>query len=250
MIVDDIGPPPEGTGGWSQRGSRVAGLTRGTMATAPSVCHECVWWQSRGNRTASKERWIERVEEESGEWGTIYYDDDGSVLGSMQYGPRRLLPPGRRPSGGATVGRRGARDLCVPDRRRRRVGREVALSRSDRRGPRPGRKGARGVRVPLSRARDHNGAVPRPSHGVPARLPRGLRLRDRPHPGKSRAVPARALRVSRRSRKAGGPRCSGSSRRRSSPPARRSRRRAPLYRQVAVPASRNVPPWTGRNIQP
>jgi hypothetical protein len=67
--------------------ARVAGLTRGTIATAPSVCRSCVWWQSRGNRTASKERWIERVEQESGEWGTIYYDDDGSVLGVMQYGP-------------------------------------------------------------------------------------------------------------------------------------------------------------------
>ena len=72
--------------------SRVAGLTRGTITTAPSVCRECVWWQSRGNRTASKERWIERVEEESGEWGTIYYDDDGSVLGSMQYGPSGFFP--------------------------------------------------------------------------------------------------------------------------------------------------------------
>ena len=72
--------------------SRVAGLTRGTLETAPSVCRDCVWWQSRGNRTASKERWIERVEEDHGEWGTIYYDDDGSVLGSMQYGPAGLFP--------------------------------------------------------------------------------------------------------------------------------------------------------------
>lgn len=72
--------------------ARVAGLTRGTIATAPSVCRNCVWWQSRGNRTASKEQWIERVEEESGEWGTIYYDDDGSVLGSMQYGPAGFFP--------------------------------------------------------------------------------------------------------------------------------------------------------------
>ena len=70
--------------------SRVAGLTRGTIVTAPSVCRECVWWQSRGNKTASKERWIEKVEEESGEWGTIYYDDDGSVLGSMHKGQRSL----------------------------------------------------------------------------------------------------------------------------------------------------------------
>jgi len=72
--------------------SRVAGLTRGTIGTAPAVCRGCVWWQSRGNRTASKERWIDRVEEESGEWGTIYYDDDGSVLGSLQYGPAGFFP--------------------------------------------------------------------------------------------------------------------------------------------------------------
>ncbi len=72
--------------------ARVAGLTRGTLATSPAVCRECVWWQSRGNSTASKERWIERVEEEAGEWGTIYYDDDASVLGSMQYGPSGYFP--------------------------------------------------------------------------------------------------------------------------------------------------------------
>src|SRR3954470_9041170 len=72
--------------------ARVAGLTRGAIATAPPVCRECVWWQSRGNKTASKERCIEKVEEESGEWGTIYYDDDGSVLGSMQYGPAGFFP--------------------------------------------------------------------------------------------------------------------------------------------------------------
>ena len=26
---------------------RIAGLTGATLETAPSVCHECVWWQSR-----------------------------------------------------------------------------------------------------------------------------------------------------------------------------------------------------------
>ena len=100
---------------------------RARSHTAPSVCRDCVWWQSRGNRTASKERWIERVEEESGEWGTIYYDDDGSVLGSMQYGPAGLLPARGRPPGRPALGRRGARHLRVPDRRGRRVG---ARSRS------------------------------------------------------------------------------------------------------------------------
>ncbi|HZO49606.1 MAG TPA: hypothetical protein VFB26_05615 [Gaiellaceae bacterium] len=72
--------------------SRVVGLTRATLPDAPPVCHRCVWWQSRGNRTASKERWMDKVEDEWGEWGTVYYDDDGSVLGSMQYGPAALFP--------------------------------------------------------------------------------------------------------------------------------------------------------------
>jgi hypothetical protein len=72
--------------------SRVAGLTRATLAAAPGVCRDCVWWQSRGNRTASKERWVDRAEEEWGEWGTVYFDDDGNVIGSMQYGPAHLFP--------------------------------------------------------------------------------------------------------------------------------------------------------------
>jgi hypothetical protein len=70
---------------------RLAGLTGATLETAPTVCHECVWWQSRG-RPVNKQRWIERAEESWGAWGTIYYDDDGQVLGSMQYGPSQLFP--------------------------------------------------------------------------------------------------------------------------------------------------------------
>ena len=70
----------------------VSGLTRATLGSAPSVCRECVWWQSRGNRTASKERWMERVEEEFGEWGTLYLDEGGRLLGSLQYGPSYLFP--------------------------------------------------------------------------------------------------------------------------------------------------------------
>ncbi len=70
----------------------VLGLTTATVGRAPSVCQRCVWWQSRGNRIASKTRWIESVEDEFGEWGTLYLDDDGSLLGSMQYGPAALFP--------------------------------------------------------------------------------------------------------------------------------------------------------------
>ena len=72
--------------------SRVVGLSSGTLPDTASVCRDCVWWQSRGNRTASKERWIEKVEDDWGEWGTVYYGDDGRVLGSMQYGPAGLFP--------------------------------------------------------------------------------------------------------------------------------------------------------------
>jgi hypothetical protein len=71
---------------------RVAGLTGATIQSAPSVCRDCVWWQSRSGREVDKNRWRERIEEEWGAWGTLYYDDDGRLLGSMQYGPAELYP--------------------------------------------------------------------------------------------------------------------------------------------------------------
>jgi hypothetical protein len=71
---------------------RVSGLTEGMLHAAPTVCQTCVWWQSRGGRTAAKERWMERAEEEWGAWGTLYRDDDGRLLGSIQYGPAELFP--------------------------------------------------------------------------------------------------------------------------------------------------------------
>jgi hypothetical protein len=70
---------------------RVTGLTGATLETAPSVCHECVWWQSR-SRPADKRRWVQKAEEEWGAWGTVYHDSDGRLLGSMQYGPVGLFP--------------------------------------------------------------------------------------------------------------------------------------------------------------
>jgi hypothetical protein len=72
---------------------RIAGLTGATLETAPAVCHGCVWWQSRSaGRAPDKQRWIEKAETEFGAWGTVYYDYDGRVLGSMQYGASRLFP--------------------------------------------------------------------------------------------------------------------------------------------------------------
>ncbi len=40
----------------------------------------------------NKARWIEKAEEESGAWGSLYLDDDGGLLGSMQCGPSHLFP--------------------------------------------------------------------------------------------------------------------------------------------------------------
>jgi hypothetical protein len=82
---------------------RLAGLTKLTLETAPTVCHECIWWQSRGRRTVDKDRWMEKVELDFGAFGTVYYDGDGRVLGSMQYGPASAFPrayelPGGPPS--------------------------------------------------------------------------------------------------------------------------------------------------------
>src|SRR5437762_467095 len=89
--------------------TRLAGLTGATLENVATVCHECVWWQSRtGSRRVDKRRWIEKAEAEFGAWGTVYYDDDRRVLGSMQYGPSRLFPraaelPGGPPSDDAVL---------------------------------------------------------------------------------------------------------------------------------------------------
>ena len=73
---------------------RLTGLTRLTLGTAPSVCHDCVWWQSHGvRREVDKDRWMERVEDEFGAFGTVYYGDDNErALGVLQCGPAPLFP--------------------------------------------------------------------------------------------------------------------------------------------------------------
>jgi hypothetical protein len=79
---------------------RVSGLDEGTLESAPAVCQTCVWWQSRRGRTASKEKWMERSENDWGAWGALYRDDDGRLLGSIQYGPAHLFPrAGELPAG-------------------------------------------------------------------------------------------------------------------------------------------------------
>jgi hypothetical protein len=72
--------------------ARVSGLTGATLETAPTVCHECIWWQSEWDQSLDKRRWIEKAETEWGSWGTLYQDENGRLLGSMQFGPARLFP--------------------------------------------------------------------------------------------------------------------------------------------------------------
>jgi len=79
---------------------RLEGLTKLTLETAPSVCHECVWWQGRGRRAVDKDRWMEKVELALGSFGTIYYDGDGRVLGVLQFGPAELFPRAAELPGG------------------------------------------------------------------------------------------------------------------------------------------------------
>jgi hypothetical protein len=67
-------------------------LTGATLESGPRVCHDCVWWQTRGFRTVDKARWAERAEGQWGSWGTIYRENDGRPLGQIQYGPAALFP--------------------------------------------------------------------------------------------------------------------------------------------------------------
>jgi hypothetical protein len=83
--------------------TRISGLTGATIETAPTVCHECIWWQTRNGRSTDKRKWIRDAEDDWGAWGAVYHDDDGRLLGSMQYGPTELFPRARElPAGPAS----------------------------------------------------------------------------------------------------------------------------------------------------
>ena len=132
---------------------RAHGLTKLTLETAPSVCHECVWWQSRGSRRVDKTRWMEQVEDEFGAFGTVYYGDDGRALGVDPVRAGAALPACVRAAGGPPsddamlVTCAYLVDESAP------VGAAVADPRRDRRGARPRRDRDRGVRLPLGRER-------------------------------------------------------------------------------------------------
>ena len=61
--------------------SRLTGLTGLDLETAPSVCHACVWWQSRGRVRGRQGALDDPVEEEFGAFGTVYYGDEGRRSG-------------------------------------------------------------------------------------------------------------------------------------------------------------------------
>jgi hypothetical protein len=63
-----------------------------SIAHAPPPCVGCVFWQSRGDRTTSKGRWAEKIEDDWGAWGTFYIGDDERLLGFIQYGPSGHFP--------------------------------------------------------------------------------------------------------------------------------------------------------------
>jgi hypothetical protein len=70
---------------------RLHPLTQVSLAHAPPPCVGCVFWQTGGRRSAAKGRWADRVEEEWGAWGTLYYGDE-RLLGAMQFAPSEHFP--------------------------------------------------------------------------------------------------------------------------------------------------------------
>jgi hypothetical protein len=79
---------------------RLHPVTAVSIAHAPPPCVDCVFWQSRGHRLAAKEKWADRIEDDWGAWGTLYFGDEDRVLGFIQYGPAGHFPrAGELPAG-------------------------------------------------------------------------------------------------------------------------------------------------------
>jgi hypothetical protein len=71
---------------------RLEPVTKASLAGAPPVCVDCVFWQSKRGRSVAKARWAERVEDGWGAWGTIYHGEGDRRLGFVQYGPSGQFP--------------------------------------------------------------------------------------------------------------------------------------------------------------
>lgn len=76
-------------------GYRLEPVTYGALGGAPEVCRDCIFWQTRSERSGAKERWAEKVEEEWGAWGTLYFAENDRLLGFIQYGPSAAYPRAR-----------------------------------------------------------------------------------------------------------------------------------------------------------
>ncbi len=70
-------------------------VTGASLARAPAVCHDCVFWQSHSYKRPPKERWMRHIEDDWGSWGTLYHDADGRLLGFLQFGPTGHFPRAR-----------------------------------------------------------------------------------------------------------------------------------------------------------
>lgn len=79
---------------------RLQPVTGASIGEAPPPCVDCVFWQTRPNRTTDKQRWAHRIEDDWGAWGTLYVAEDERLLGFVQFGPEeffqraRTLPAG------------------------------------------------------------------------------------------------------------------------------------------------------------
>jgi hypothetical protein len=71
---------------------RLHPVTAASIAHAPPPCVGCVFWQSRGQKVVGKGKWAEKVEDDWGAWGTLYFGDEDRVLGFIQYGPAGAFP--------------------------------------------------------------------------------------------------------------------------------------------------------------
>jgi hypothetical protein len=75
--------------------SRLHPVNAVSIRHAPPPCVGCTFWQTREGRSVDKERWAERVEDEWGAWGTLYFEEDERLLGFLQFGPTEFFPRGQ-----------------------------------------------------------------------------------------------------------------------------------------------------------
>ncbi|HYP22253.1 MAG TPA: hypothetical protein VEV43_01655 [Actinomycetota bacterium] len=88
--------------------SRLHPVNAVSIRQAPAPCVECVFWQGRDGRSVDKARWADKVEDDWGAWGTLYFAEDDHLLGFIQAAPADHFPRGQDlpagpPSGDAVL---------------------------------------------------------------------------------------------------------------------------------------------------